>query len=293
MVSWPPSSAPMAHGEPGSPGPGAQRVVGPLAELAADRVDRRQVDHVEAHGRGRLEALVRGVEGAGDPGLVLLVPLRTLGPGEELVPGGEQRRPPVDVDRVVRGGGDQLARSVAVPMASRTSSASTTSSRSSTCWPESRLLAAPRSRAAVWVSPAAVARSAEAVNSVLPSVQTSSTSIPAGILISALCTQVSHGSLQPSTRKVHDPSRVQGDRGRPPVEAGRGGPVHAEHRLLPLRVRQHDRRVDRVVALPEDLGPDRDGLTDRGLGRVGAALDHRGHLHHRDPVDQGAERAVG
>ena len=174
-------------------------------------------------------------------------------------------------------------------MASRTSSASTTSSRSSTCWPEFRLLAAPRSRAAVWVSPAAAARSAEAVNSVLPSVQTSSTSIPAGILISALCTQVSHGSLQPSTRKVHAPLAVQGDRGRPPVEAGRGGPVHAEHRLLPLRVRQHDRRVDRVVALPEDLGPDRDGLTDRGLGRIGAALDDRRHLHHRNPVDQGAE----
>ena len=57
------------------------------------------------------------------------------------------------------------------------------------------------------MSPAAVARSAEALNSVFPSVQTSSTSIPAGILISALCTQVSHGSLQPSTRKLHDPSR--------------------------------------------------------------------------------------
>jgi len=30
--------------------------------------------------------------------------------------------------------------------------------------------------------------------------------MPAGILISALCTQVSHGSLQPSTRNVHGPS---------------------------------------------------------------------------------------
>ena len=63
----------------------------------------------------------------------------------------------------------------------------------------------------------------------------------------------------------------------------------ADHRLLPLRVGQHDRGVDRVVALPEDLGPDRDGLADRGLGRVGAALDDRGDLDHRDPVDQGAE----
>jgi hypothetical protein len=45
------------------------------------------------------------------------------------------------------------------------------------------------------------------VEQILPSAQTSATSIPAGILISALWTQVSHGSLQPSTRNVHGPSR--------------------------------------------------------------------------------------
>ena len=33
--------------------------------------------------------------------------------------------------------------------------------------------------------------------------------MPAGILISALCTQVAHGSDQPSTRKVQAPSRSQ------------------------------------------------------------------------------------
>ena len=55
----------------------------------------------------------------------------------------------VDEDRVVRGGGDQLARTEA-RMASRTSSASTISSRSSTCCAESRFLAAPCSSAAVW-----------------------------------------------------------------------------------------------------------------------------------------------
>ncbi len=32
--------------------------------------------------------------------------------------------------------------------------------------------------------------------------------MPAGILISALCIQVSQGSLQPSTRNVHSPSLV-------------------------------------------------------------------------------------
>src|SRR5215211_6961539 len=40
----------------------------------------------------------------------------------------------------------------------------------------------------------------------MPSMHTNETSMPAGILISALCTQVSHGSLQPSTRNLHRPS---------------------------------------------------------------------------------------
>ena len=47
-----------------------------------------------------------------DPGVGLLVVLGTLRAGEELVPGGEQRGPPVDEDRVVRRGGDQFARTV-------------------------------------------------------------------------------------------------------------------------------------------------------------------------------------
>ena len=45
--------------------------------------------------------------------------------------------------------------------------------------------------------------------------------MPAGILISALCTQVSQGSLQPSTRNVHSPSLVARTDARPPVEAER------------------------------------------------------------------------
>jgi hypothetical protein len=91
-------------------------------------------------------------------------------------------------------------------MAERTSSASTPSNRSSTCCPEFKLSAAARSRAAFRVSPAASAAAADLSNSPLPSVHTKATSMPAGILISALCTQVAQGSLQPSTRNVHDPS---------------------------------------------------------------------------------------
>ena len=234
MASCPPSFAPMAHGEPGSLGPGGEGVVRPLAERPADRVDRREVDHVETHRGRRLEPLVRAVEGAGLPRLGLLVVLGPLGPGEELVPGGEQRGACGRRRSGSPGWGRSAPAVRTLAMAARTSSASTTSSRSSTCWPESRLLAAPRSRAAVcWVL-GGLARSAAALNSALPSVQTSETSMPAGILISALCTQVSHGSLQPSTRKRPRPLGVQGDRRRPPVEAERGRRVH-RHQLSPGR----------------------------------------------------------
>ena len=112
MASWPPSRRRWPTASPGSDGPGFRVLFGPLRKAPADRMDRRQVDHVEAHRGGGLQPLVRGVEGAGLPGVGLLVVLGTLRAGEELVPGGEQRGPPVDVDRVLRGGGDELARTV-------------------------------------------------------------------------------------------------------------------------------------------------------------------------------------
>src|SRR6478735_5489702 len=48
IASWPPSLLPIAHGEPGSSGPG-QGVVGALAVDLADPPDRREVEDVEAH----------------------------------------------------------------------------------------------------------------------------------------------------------------------------------------------------------------------------------------------------
>ena len=47
-ASWPPSLPPIAYGEPGSSRAGDERVVAALAVLDADRVDRREVEHVEA-----------------------------------------------------------------------------------------------------------------------------------------------------------------------------------------------------------------------------------------------------
>src|SRR4051812_33625602 len=113
IAVWPPSGPPMAHGEPPSlsvavsvwfgplragggmdlgwaaprstDGPRradvavgrSQRVVRPLAELAADRVDGREVDDVEAHLGDGGEAVAGALEAA-------------LAAGEQLVPGAEQ-----------------------------------------------------------------------------------------------------------------------------------------------------------------------------------------------------------
>ena len=55
MASWPPVASPIAHGEPGIAGGRGERVVAPLAVGEPDRVDRRQVDDVEAE-LGQLRA---------------------------------------------------------------------------------------------------------------------------------------------------------------------------------------------------------------------------------------------
>ena len=72
--------------------PGRQRVVAALAVLPADRVDRREVEHVEAHALDVGQAPDHVVEGA--------VPVRiaALRAREQLVPGGELGGRPVDHD---------------------------------------------------------------------------------------------------------------------------------------------------------------------------------------------------
>ena len=53
---WPPASEPIAHGLPGSSGAGVERVVASLAEAAADRMDRRQVQRRRSPSRRRRAA---------------------------------------------------------------------------------------------------------------------------------------------------------------------------------------------------------------------------------------------
>ena len=88
-----------------------QGVVRTLAVDLADRVDRRQVDHVEAHvgdgGQSLLRVGERAVrrDAADD---------RTLGTREELVPGAVEGPGSVDPHLVARGPGDQFADRVLV-----------------------------------------------------------------------------------------------------------------------------------------------------------------------------------
>ncbi len=53
IASWPPSSLPIAYGLPGSPASARKGIVAALAMGAADGVDRREIENVEAH-RGDL-----------------------------------------------------------------------------------------------------------------------------------------------------------------------------------------------------------------------------------------------
>ena len=85
----PPSAPPIAHGLPGSPGSAVGRVVAPLAVGRADRVDRRQVDDVEAE--------------LGQPRELLLHPGEAAERArEELVPRAEAGALAIDVHLVGR-----------------------------------------------------------------------------------------------------------------------------------------------------------------------------------------------
>ena len=87
---WPPSSEPMAHGLPGSAAVARDVVVASLAVRAADRVDGRQVQDVEAHPGDVGEPLLDIAEGA--------VRARLAGRArEQLVPGAEAR--PLEIDQ--------------------------------------------------------------------------------------------------------------------------------------------------------------------------------------------------
>src|SRR4029453_1049566 len=104
-ASWPPASEPIAHGLPGSSGPGSRVFFGPLrGGWPFGGGGGGEADHVEAQGGDGREPLGRLLEGAAGGGR------RALGAGEELVPGAVQGPGTGDPDLEALGAGDVLGR---------------------------------------------------------------------------------------------------------------------------------------------------------------------------------------
>ena len=113
IASWPPSGEPIAHGEPGSPAPACSDVVGALAGGGPDRVDRRQVDHVEPHVRDRLQAAGGAAQRPAERlPAAHRVDLDPFGAREEFIPGPVERPLPVHDHREPGRPGDQLTQRV-------------------------------------------------------------------------------------------------------------------------------------------------------------------------------------
>ena len=110
IASCPPSGPPIAQGLPGSPGAATQRVVAALAVRRPDRVDRRQVDDVEAELGELRQHLLDALEPSPRA-------------REELVPGAEPRPQALDV------GLERRRRDLAVPVLRRRASAPRRASR--------------------------------------------------------------------------------------------------------------------------------------------------------------------
>ena len=284
MASWPPSLLPIAQGDPTSSGVGVERVVGALAVHLADRVDRRQVDDVEAHRRDRLEPLGGGAEGAADDLAGLLVDVGALGAREELVPAREQRALAVDEERVGALDGEQVAQRVGGEDAAP--------SRRTR-----RPRAAPRPGASVSLSALIASLTmrllgrgrgrppATRSSSSTPSVNISSTSTPARILMPASCSQVPIGSLHAWTSKVQAPSVSGAHRRRHPGDLALD--VVHPHRwpAYAARVGEHDLGAELVVTLAEHQRGDVEGLADGRLRGVAPEVDDGCHVHDGDASD--------
>ena len=182
-----------------------QGVVGALAVDLADRVDRRQVDDVEAHVGDGVEPLGRGREGAAGDLAGLGVVGRALGAREELVPAAVERARAVGVHRERALDGDQVAQRVARRAPRSTSGTGSAASRAAAGRFLSRrgldrAVERPRGAALPSGSAGTFVRATRS-SSRSPSVNISSTSISAAILISASCFQVPNGSDHASTRR--------------------------------------------------------------------------------------------
>ena len=224
IASWPPSAEPIAHGEPTSSRPGHERVVAPLAVDPADRVDRRQVDHVEAHrGDRRAAAGRRWRRCRAAPARRLRSTTAPSERGKNSYQAENSARWPVDPESAARRGGDQLADRV-LPQQRRPGRAPGRPARPASA---SRR-AAPSAAACTSAGPVGRHRAGRAVEHArrrsARSLASSLAPWPASIFFVTALRQVRYGSANASMVKVHVADRVRPD-GRVP----RRSPVARRH----------------------------------------------------------------
>ena len=265
-------------------GPGAARVVRargqgvvrPLAEGAADRVDRGQVEHVEAHlrdiGQPRLDVAERAVP----------APLGRRRPREHLVPGAEPGPLTLDhhAERLVIAGGTATVRMARHPLGQV--------ALQSRPHPR-RLVVRPGQEPGPLAEPVGVLtrRPPDRLADVLgPLQQLAGEVLLAGLVLLDQLLVPGGVAVDPGLDRVLVPA-LGGDRepARPAVVDQQGhrhlGPVGGPGGPVP------EHRHDHVVAVGEDVGRHHHLLADRPLDREPAAVDLG-----RDPFDDHPGRCL-
>ena len=257
-----------------------QGVVGTLAELTADRMDRGDIGHVETHLGDVLEHRVAVVECAGSPLPGLRIARRTLGAREELVPTGVQGPFAVDLDGVVDRRGRQPATAEAghgsvqigghrdpVQLGERPARLE---ARVGSLDDDGLGVGACRPRAAQRVHEQIVTFGADQFE------------IHAGSELDVCVVMPGVPVVGPGLDAEGPvPGGIQTHPGLPDVQALRPDLNHVDVRLLTVGGRQHHGGADLVMALAIDACGNRELFAFDRLGRVGAVFDDRGYLPDR------------
>ena len=281
-------------------GPGGEGVVGPLAVDLADRVDRREVDHVETHRGDSVEPLrCRGERAADDPARLLLDE-SALGAREELVPAAEERARPVGIGGVGPVDGDHLAQRVCQQHGGQLGRLQLG---------EARLDRAGRVRGGLdRASERCHLRGGELSGGVRATAGEDAFEQQATLREHQLHVDtgadLDAGVMLPGADRVGP--RVDLERPRtgqvrrhPGAVAVDRVPVDHRLRLQPdrwasdaLGVDEHHLGAEEIVSLPEDRCRDRERFADCRLGGQPAVVDQGHHVDHRDASDHDSTQSL-
>ena len=279
---WPPSGPPIAQGLPGSPGWAMGELLRPLRWVRADRVDRRQVEHVEARARARPRQLR------------LATPAQAAQRArEELVPGARRgpargRRPPrSDSERARSGRSGPRRRARPSPPATRAAAGAVRRpspvARSASAAARSR----PRGSAPLQ-APGRGLEQRRALDQLAVEVL-----LPGGQL--ALDLVAPRARTRPpttSTWKAWRPERARREARRasgPGVSCSIGSSTNAAR---PGRPVAHD-GAQLLVAVADDVALHDHGVAEGALDGPAAALDDRPDVVDLDPRGLRAGRGCG